>query len=111
MAIDFLIIDHSGDGTYRYNTGDILNLYPSPALPLPTINSTSPFRLIRVITDRTVADVAGYLAPKPGVGNNAKRRLYYIDRAKMSAADLATWDARRCIEVPEATAISWISSK
>ena len=46
-----------------------------------------------------------------GLPNSARLRLYYLDTTRMSAADLATWNANRCIEQTEAVALGWIRSK
>jgi hypothetical protein len=64
---------------------------------------------VRVITTRTKAEVSGYLVPK--TTGTAKRRLYYLDETKMSAADALTWSTERMIIAPEATAIGWLSTK
>jgi hypothetical protein len=73
------------------------------------VPNTGPFRIIRVETTMTEAEAQQYLVPKTGAG--ARRRSYYLDTAKMSAADLAYWNTNRAIQTTEATFKTWLSRK
>jgi hypothetical protein len=102
--LDFYIRE-SADARYDY--ADLVDITDATGPFNPPNNS--PYRVVRVITTRTKAEVSGYLAPK--TSGQAKRRLYYLDETKMSPADALTWSTVRMITVPESAALGWLSRK
>lgn len=112
MALEFVIRENTstGDATTRYEAGDVIEICDIPdGTPSIALPHNSPFRIVRVATAKHRVDVKGYLVPKTTGGN--KKRLYYLDTTRMSAADLATWNANRYVETTEAVALGWVRSK
>lgn len=106
MALDFYIFDQSGQNPVtRYGLGDLVDITAATG-PLPIPNTSSPCRIVRVVTTRTKAEVESYLEK-----GSTHRRAYYLDTTRMSAADLSYWNANRAIETPEATALGWVRRK
>lgn len=88
----------------RYEQGDIVDITAATG-PLP-IPNYGPFRMLRVMTTRTKAEVMTYLDR-----NATRRRAYYLDTSKMTSVDLTFWNTNRAMQVAEATAIGWLSRK
>lgn len=103
--LDFYINDISPANPGRYEVGDLVDIQESRGTV--AVPNVSPFRIIRVWTSRTKAEVMSYLEPGP----SGKRRYYALDETKMSAADLSYWTLNRYIETDETTALGWITRK
>lgn len=102
--LDFYFFDATGPNA-RYSSNDLLDIQESRGvLPVP---NTSPYRIVRVETTQTKAQVVSYVAR----GTTGARRRWYLDPAKMSTADRANWDTNRAIQVSQATVISWLTRK